>query len=118
MSSAASPDRPIDTPRVVVTDVPAASRYEARPLPNGGASASQAVAIASYVRHGDTIIFTHTEVPAELAGHGVGSALARAALDDARRQHLAVIPRCPFIAAFIRRHPEYHDLVPAHARTR
>jgi predicted GNAT family acetyltransferase len=52
-----------------------------------------------------------TEVPEALEGQGIGSALARGALDDVRAQGLQVIPLCPFVAAFIRRHPEYLDLV-------
>ena len=57
------------------------------------------------------IILVHTEVPPELKGHGVGNALARVSLDYARDEKLQVIPRCPFISTFIRRHPEYEDLV-------
>ena len=64
-----------------------------------------------YRRHGDKIIFTHTEVPPELEGHGVGGALARAALTYARKEGLRVVPLCPFIAAFIERHKEFQDLV-------
>jgi predicted GNAT family acetyltransferase len=90
---------------VTVADVPERRRYEAR-VP-GVADA----AAAHYRLRDGTIVFTHTEVPPALEGHGVGSALARFALDDARRRGLAVVPRCPFVAAFIRRHPEYRDLV-------
>jgi predicted GNAT family acetyltransferase len=46
-------------------------------------------------------------------GRGFGSRLAEAALDDARRQALAVVPLCPFIAWYIEQHPEYRDLVAA-----
>lgn len=53
----------------------------------------------------------HTEVPAALRGKGVGDTLARAALDYARREILTVQPYCPFVAAFIKRHKEYVDLV-------
>jgi uncharacterized protein len=69
------------------------------------------VAATWYRRHGDKIIFTHTEVPPELEGHGVGGALARAALTYARKEGLRVVPLCPFIAAFIKRHTEFQDLV-------
>ena len=103
------------SPRVVDTDAPDASRYEARLVPNDG-PANPAVAFAAYVRRPGAIVFTHTEVPPALEGRGVGSRLARDALDDARRRGLAVIPRCPFVAAYIRRHPEYRDLVPADRR--
>ena len=69
------------------------------------------LAVSAYRRNDDTIIFTHTEVPPHLEGKGIGNQLARAALDYARSEELKVVPRCPFISAFIRRHPEYQDLV-------
>lgn len=69
------------------------------------------LAVSEYNRLANAVMFTHTEVPEALEGRGIGSALARGALDDVRAQGLQVIPLCPFIAAFIRRHPEYLDLV-------
>jgi predicted GNAT family acetyltransferase len=71
----------------------------------------QHLAVTEYQRRGDTIFFIHTEVPRELDGKGVASQLVKTALDDARRQHLAVVPFCPFVAGYIRRHPDYRDLV-------
>jgi len=71
----------------------------------------QHMAVAEYRRRGDTVFFIHTEVPRELEGRGVASTLVKAALDDARTQHLAVVPFCPFVAGYIRRHPEYKALV-------
>ncbi|MDF2605566.1 MAG: acetyltransferase [Sphingomonas sp.] len=68
-------------------------------------------ALAAYQREGERIVFTHTHVPAEIEGRGVASKLIRAALDSARDQGLKVLPQCTFVAAFIRRHPEYRDLV-------
>lgn len=68
-------------------------------------------AVAAYQREGDTIVFTHTGVPPELEGRGIGSRLIRAALDDVRDQGLRVIPQCPFVRAFIEKHPEYRDLL-------
>jgi hypothetical protein len=56
-------------------------------------------------------VFTHTQVDDDYEGQGIGSALARGALDDTRRAGLAVVPRCPFVDAFIKHHPEYADLV-------
>ena len=53
----------------------------------------------------------HTEVPPELRGGGVGSAIVRGALDYARENHLKVDVICPFVAAYLSRHPEYSDLV-------
>ena len=71
----------------------------------------QHLAVAEYRRRGETIFFIHTEVPPELEGLGVASQLVKTALDDARRQHLAVVPFCPFVAGYIRRHPDYKALV-------
>ena len=52
----------------------------------------------------------HTEVPKELNGQGIGSALVRGLLDQARAQGLKVMPLCPFVAAYMDKHPEYADL--------
>jgi predicted GNAT family acetyltransferase len=68
-------------------------------------------ALIDYQPAGKNIVFTHTEVPRIFEGQGVGSKLARHALDYARENGLTVIPLCPFVAAYIRRHPEYQDLV-------
>jgi predicted GNAT family acetyltransferase len=65
----------------------------------------------NYRRSGESIRLVHTEVPEELGGHGVGSMLARAALDYARAEGLRVIPDCPFVAGYLERHPEYRDLI-------
>jgi predicted GNAT family acetyltransferase len=66
---------------------------------------------AEYRLRGDTYIFTHTEVDPEFQGMGVANRLARAALDDVRDQGRTLIPLCPFIAAYIKRHPEYQEIV-------
>jgi predicted GNAT family acetyltransferase len=57
------------------------------------------------------ILFPHTEVPPAFEGQGVGGKLVRAGMAFARERGELVIPVCPFVAAFITRHPEYHDLV-------
>lgn len=88
-----------------VTDNAARHRYEL--------SRDGAIAHADYRRQGDTITFVHTEVPEAMAGKGIGSALVRGALDDARAKGLRVVARCPFVAAWIERHPEYRDLLAA-----
>jgi predicted GNAT family acetyltransferase len=66
---------------------------------------------AFYLLDGHRVVFTHTEVPAELEGHGVASALVQWALDDVRRRNLRAVPRCPYVRTWLRRHPEYADLV-------
>jgi predicted GNAT family acetyltransferase len=57
-----------------------------------------------------TITFTHTEVGDAFEGKGVGGELARFGLDDSRAKGLRVVARCPFIAGWIERHPDYADL--------
>ena len=69
------------------------------------------IAVAEYIRRDPMIIFTHTEVPPELRGRGIATALAKGALDQARAQGLEIVARCPTIANFIERHPEYQSLV-------
>jgi uncharacterized protein len=75
------------------------------------ATVDSEVAVSGYRLNGDTITFTGTVVPESLRGRGVGEALARAGLDSARARNLRVVPACDFVAAFIRKHPEYQDLV-------
>jgi len=70
------------------------------------------VAVAQYKRLDNAIVFTHTEVPSELSGRGVAGILVKTALDDVRGRGLAVVPFCPFVASYIRRHAEYEPLVP------
>ena len=67
-------------------------------------------AIAAYTLDGDAIVFTHTEVPPALEGHGVGSRLIAGALAQVRAAGLKVVPACSFVAAYLRRHPEAADL--------
>jgi uncharacterized protein len=59
----------------------------------------------------DAIVFTHTEIDDAFEGKGVGTALIRGALDDVRAQGASIVPLCPFVAAFIRRHDEFRDLI-------
>ena len=71
----------------------------------------EATAVANYQLRGNSIVFTHTEVPDALEGRGIGTSIARAALDDARKRGLVVVPLCPFIRGFIESNPEYKDLM-------
>ncbi|MDQ6635258.1 MAG: N-acetyltransferase [Gemmatimonadota bacterium] len=68
-------------------------------------------AVLTYERRGDTLDLMHTRVPGALEGQGYGGALAKAALDYARANGLKVIPTCPFVSVYLRRHKEYADLV-------
>jgi predicted GNAT family acetyltransferase len=87
----------------LIVDNAGEHRFEAR-LPEG-------VAFVAYRLQDGAIVFTHTEVPEELEGRGLGNALVRRALDSARERGLHVVPLCPFVAAYIRRHDEYADLI-------
>jgi len=87
----------------VVHDNPALGRFE---LEVNGRTA-----FAAYRRSPGRITFTHTEVPEELEGQGVGAELVRGALDAVRATDEKVVALCPFVAAFIKRHPDYQDLL-------
>ena len=64
-----------------------------------------------YREEGDVLDLVHTEVGDEWEGRGVGSTLVREALDDVRERGLKIRPTCPFVAAFVKRHPAYEDLL-------
>jgi len=68
------------------------------------------IAFANYERGHGVLTMLHTEVPKELEGRGIGSALSRGVLDTAGREGLKVNPLCPFARAYIDKHPEYADL--------
>lgn len=89
---------------IVISDVPAEKRFEA--MVDGTVAGR-----AEYILAGELIIFSHTETDPAFTGAGVGAALARHSLDEARRRGLVVMPICPFYQAWIGRHPEYRDLV-------
>lgn len=64
-----------------------------------------------YIRAADKIYLTHTEVPRSLSGKGIGSVLIGAALEDIKRQELTLVPLCPFVALYLKRNPEWKQLV-------
>jgi predicted GNAT family acetyltransferase len=64
-----------------------------------------------YRLHEGRIVLMHTEVPATLGGRGIGTALVEFAFNYARTHHLPVKIYCPFVAAYVRRHPEQQDIV-------
>lgn len=98
MSDTARPD-------IDVTREDAKSRYTAT-------IDGQVAGFAAYRRHGDRVVFTHTEVDPAFEGRGVGGVIARYALDDVRAAgNLTVTPLCPFIRTWIGRHPEYASLL-------
>lgn len=97
---AAGADRPDD---LVVEDQPAARRYEAR-------LGDRVVGFMEYRRVGGRVVFFHTEVDPAVEGRGIGSRLAAGALDDVRARGLRITVKCPFLAAYLKRHPGYEDL--------
>jgi predicted GNAT family acetyltransferase len=88
-----------------VKDNPEKSRYELE-LERG-------MAVALYRKGDGHLVVYHSEVPREVEGRGIGSTLVRGMLDDMRVKGLKIVPRCGFVAAFIRRHPAYQDLLAA-----
>jgi len=90
---------------VVVTDNPQLSRYEVR-------VDADLVGFAQYRLQQAQVAIFHTEVDAAHQGQGIGSQLAKYALDDLRERGLELAPTCPFIAAFVRRYADvYLDVV-------
>lgn len=86
-----------------VVNNPAKSRFEL--------DADGHIAAAYYTLKDNVITFTHTEVPKELEGRGIGSKLVKGALEQVRTQGLKVLPQCPFVKAYIGKHPEFTDLL-------
>ena len=85
-----------------VADNPEKNRFEMA-VPGG-------TAFATYRRTGDVLLVPHTEVPRAAEGKGYGSALVKGVLEHARAHGLKVRPLCPFVAAYMQRHPEYNDV--------
>lgn len=69
-------------------------------------------AFVEYEEAGEGVLaLTHTEVPEEFEGKGVGGALVKGVLEIVRGEGLKVVPTCQFVSAYLRRHPEYQELV-------
>lgn len=73
----------------------------------------EVVGLAEYVPSGDAHILSHTEVDPTREGRGLATRLMGAVLDDARRRSWRIVPRCSFVSTYVRRHPEYADLLVA-----
>ena len=69
------------------------------------------LAVLKYRIDGSRVTFFHAGVPQNLEGRGIGSAMAHAALEYAKTEHLEVIPLCPFVRVHIEKHPEYRPMV-------
>ena len=92
------------TDELVVVDVPEAHRFEAR-------LGSERIGYSKYVTRENAIAIIHTEVNPSVEGQGYGSQLAKGVLDDVTARGIRVIVHCPFIAAYVRRHPDdYPDV--------
>ena len=86
-----------------IVDNPSEHRFE---LPIG-----DAVAVAYYEDEGGRIVLTHTEVPQELSGRGIGSQLAKGVFEHLKARGSRVVAKCPFMAGYASRHPEYASMI-------
>jgi uncharacterized protein len=91
-------------PRIEITDVPEESRFE---LWLDGVR----VGFMDYQLLGDTFTSLHTEIDPAYGGRGLGELLVRHVLDSVRDTGMALRPVCPFVKTFLKKHPEYDDLV-------
>jgi len=92
-----------------VTDSPAASRYELH-------VGDELAGVIQYRLREREISLLHTEIEPAFQGAHLATHLARYALDDARERGLAVLPFCPYVSSWIKKHPEYAELVPQDRR--
>lgn len=125
----AASETPMETPAETPVETPApiaTSPTDRRGMPQGASVIKNEEAnryeihvdgqlggFADYVASEGTVTIPHTEIDPAYEGRGLGSALARAAIEDVQKQGLHVIPQCPFIARYIDRHPEYASMVVA-----
>lgn len=89
---------------ITLADNPDRHRFELR-------LGQEVAAFAEYNALKGALLFTHTEVQPAHEGKGLGGKLVKYALEEVRRRNLHAIPSCPFVAGYIRKHPEYLDLV-------
>jgi len=87
-----------------VVDNPAALRYELW-------TDEVLAGWIQYTRAGDVVTLVHTDIDPAFEGRGLGSVLVAGTLDDVRSRGKRIRPLCPFVAAYLRRHPEYADLI-------
>jgi phosphoenolpyruvate-protein phosphotransferase (PTS system enzyme I) len=92
------------TPPLAITHNVKLQRFEAQ-------AGDAPLAFLSYTQEGECVILDHTFVPDELRGRGMAAALTRAALGEARNLRWRIIPRCSYVLAFVKRNPEFADLV-------
>ena len=97
---------PAPEANIEIIDVPEASQFEIR-------LDGTRVGFMDYAIRGDTFTAIHTEIDPAYGGRGLGERLVRHVLDMVRDTGMALRPACPFVKAFLQRHPEYDDLVAA-----
>ena len=100
----------MDQPDLLVTDQPAAMRYEAH-------LGTELVGFVQYRLLGGRRVLLHTEVLPAFAGRGIGAALARHVLDAAIASDVRVTVKCPFIRTYVERHPQYAAIATPARRT-
>ncbi|EYR82194.1 acetyltransferase [Shinella sp. SUS2] len=86
-----------------VRDNPAESRFEL--------AVGDEMAVAYYREENGRIVLIHTEVPQALSGQGIGTRLARGVFETLRARKTRIIAKCPFMAAFAVKHPDYASLL-------
>jgi len=92
------------TEPLVITNVPEARRYEAR-------FGDQVAGWVDYGRVRNRLVAIHTEVPPEFGGKGIGTALVRHVIADARASGFTITPRCPLFVTWFERHPADRDVL-------
>ncbi len=93
----------IDVQTLEVKNNPAANRFEVQ--------LADQLGVVEYQKEGGAYIFTHTGVPREYGGRGIADKLVKNALETAKAEGAGVVPLCPFVKTYIKRHPEYEPLV-------
>lgn len=86
-----------------IRDNTALSRFEL--------DAGRVITFMTYRLAGNVMTLAHTETPVAARGRGLASQLVKGVLDEMRRRGLKIVPRCPFVSAYLAKHPEYRDLL-------
>lgn len=68
-------------------------------------------AFIEYIRAENKMYLTHTEVPRELEGKGIASGMVQQVFQRIEKEELKLVPLCPFVAAYLKRHPEWHTIL-------
>ncbi|QDK79137.1 N-acetyltransferase [Spirosoma sp. KCTC 42546] len=70
------------------------------------------ISFVEYQRVNDeTLALVHTEVDPSLEGHGIGSTLVEGVLEYVEQHNLTIVPLCPFVSAYLKRHPDWNRIV-------